>query len=277
MQSPLQQTSPPPAERGVVRRLTEARMRGGLLSRSLRQRSRRGSSRAAPAASHEVVDVKGLSVELFAHDLRSPLLASRRAVTQLIDQARAPNGGPAEFDEDVLLALERSLERMDHLMVDILELASLPVAEMPMQVCPAMDLVTTVRNQCSDRDRVHYVVQLLLGVYGNPTLLHRALLNLIENALHYTVGPVEVELSRVADGVMMFVDDHGPGVPAELRDVIFEPLTRADPEASVGSGLGLTLVRRVAEAHGGLAGVEAAPSGGARFVLWVPHAVRLDG
>jgi signal transduction histidine kinase len=218
--------------------------------------------------------VHGLSVELFAHDLRSPLLASRREVLNLLHGSRSSAIPGREHDGtlELLERLERSLERIDHLMVDILELASLPVVEMPRETFLASELVESVLEQCSDGSRLRWRVPSSLSVTGNPTLLVRALLNLVENALRHTTGPVLIDLNRAADGLLMLVDDHGPGVPAELRDVIFEPLARIDPESSLGAGLGLTLVRRVAEAHGGLAGVEEAPTGGARFVLWVPQA-----
>lgn len=252
--------------------IIEARPRATWLSRSRRQRSRRGGERAEEGSSDEVIDVQGLSMELFAHDLRSPLLATRRAVVDQLDRSRSTDAGSRQLDESFLEALERSLERMDHLMGDILELASLPASDVPRQEFRVSDLAAVVVDGCSDRERVHCRTSSSLVVAGNQTLLERALLNLVENALRYTRGPVNVELRRAADGLLMLVDDHGPGVPPELREVIFEPLTRADPDAPGGSGLGLSLVRRVAQLHNGLAGVETAPTGGARFVLWVPRA-----
>jgi signal transduction histidine kinase len=266
-----------PNNGGLARTGLRVRSYGGSVPQPRRARGRwlRRRARALlPGSSPDPLEVHGLSVELFAHDLRSPLLASRREVLNLLHGPRAPaipGREPADTLE-LLANLERSLERIDHLMVDILELASLPVVEMPRETFPARELVEAVLEQCSERSRLRWRVPTSLFVTGNRTLLVRALLNLVENALRHTAGPVLIDLNRAADGLLMLVDDHGPGVPAELRDVIFEPLARIDPESSLGAGLGLTLVRRVAEAHGGLAGVEQAPTGGARFVLWVPQA-----
>jgi signal transduction histidine kinase len=253
----------------------------GAWRRRWRSASGTPASVGSPRTQDEL-DLHGLSVELFAHDLRSPLMASRQAVLDLLQGSRALTDVSAELgaaagrerhDRDELLtALGRSLERIDHLMVDILELASLPVTNMPRQRFGVRDLVDTLSQECSGQHRVTVRSSPRLVVIGNRTLLKRALLNLVENALRHTSGHVLVEACRAADGLMITVDDHGPGVPPELRDVIFEPLTRLEPESGVGSGLGLTLVRRVMEAHGGMTGVETAPTGGARFVLWVPHA-----
>lgn len=269
--------SAPISDQVTIRRSVETLTRpsrGLRIFQPLRQRFRRRTKDLGEGTGHSINDVHGLSVQLFAHDLRSPLLASRRAVLDLLDGPRSPDALDPQSDEAacLLASLERSLEQIDHLMVDILELASLPVTEMAVETFFARELTELVRDECSERDRVRARVAPTLRVTGNRILLMRALLNLVENGLRYTTGDVLVDLSRSAGGLLILVDDHGSGVPPALRDAIFEPLTRVDPETSQGSGLGLTLVRRVAEAHGGLAGVEAAPTGGARFVLWVPEA-----
>ena len=66
------------------------------------------------------------------------------------------------------------------------------------------------------------------------------------------------------------VVDHGPGVPAELRDRIFEPFERFDPHSGLGTGLGLPVSRRLAEALGGTLTVEETSGGGATFILKIP-------
>ena len=110
---------------------------------------------------------------------------------------------------------------------------------------------------------------------GNERLLHRAVFNLLENAVKYSPVGGAVHVScRQTDGVFrMEVTDQGPGIPAELRRPIFEPFFRADvarPRQQAGAGLGLALVRAIAEAHGGAIRVEEAPSGGSCFLLELP-------
>ncbi len=111
---------------------------------------------------------------------------------------------------------------------------------------------------------------------GVPDDLHRAALNLIENALAHTPSgtPVTVSVRSEDDSACLEVSDRGPGVPEELRDRVFERFSRGggDTGGGTGSGLGLAIVRAVAEAHGGSVTLDDAEGGGARFVLRLPAA-----
>ncbi len=99
---------------------------------------------------------------------------------------------------------------------------------------------------------------------GDPTLLGRALGNLLENARDHGDGVTALRLRFDGDAVVFEVDDAGPGVNPEQRARAFEPFVRGDDTGSRGRlGLGLALVRRIALAHGGDAWIEARPSGGA--------------
>jgi signal transduction histidine kinase len=95
-----------------------------------------------------------------------------------------------------------------------------------------------------------------------------ALLNLIDNAVKYGGGtPVDVTIERGRRHVYLRVRDHGPGIPAEHHKRVFERFFRVrskDHGGVRGSGIGLALVKRIAEAHGGRAWVETAEGGGAR-------------
>jgi signal transduction histidine kinase len=105
-------------------------------------------------------------------------------------------------------------------------------------------------------------------VRGDGEALHQALRNLVENALSHTPKGTTVEITLDADG-RVEVTDAGPGVPAELRDKIFQRFFRVDRRTD-GAGLGLAIVAKVAETHGGNVRVENAVGGGARFVLELP-------
>jgi two-component system, OmpR family, sensor histidine kinase MprB len=107
-------------------------------------------------------------------------------------------------------------------------------------------------------------------VAGAPALLERAISNLLDNAAKWSPAGAPVEVLLGTDGAVV-VRDHGPGVPPEDRERIFERFFRADRTHGVpGSGLGLAIVRRVAEAHAGSVVVEPAAGGGARFTLRIP-------
>ena len=105
----------------------------------------------------------------------------------------------------------------------------------------------------------------------------RVLLNLLDNAVRY--GPagqtVRVALSRAGAWARLAVEDEGGGVPPADRERVWRPFVRLPrdvAEASAGSGIGLTIVRELAELHGGRARVESAAGGGARFVVELPAA-----
>lgn len=113
-----------------------------------------------------------------------------------------------------------------------------------------------------------------LIVNGNRFALEQALRNLVENAIKYSarfsIITIDVVAQTSDDGPRLRVTDHGRGVPQEDRELIFERYHRADRRGS-GTGLGLFIVRRVAEAHGGRVYVEDAPGGGAMFTMQFPR------
>ena len=106
----------------------------------------------------------------------------------------------------------------------------------------------------------------------DPVRLEQILVNLLSNAVRHSPEQSVVELhARQDPGVLeLAVVDHGPGVPSELRDRIFEPFERFDPHSGLGTGLGLPVSRRLAEALGGTLTVEDTGGGGATFILKLP-------
>ena len=115
-----------------------------------------------------------------------------------------------------------------------------------------------------------------MTVHGNPDELHRMVLNLLDNAISHTPRGTEVRLRTARDGgeALLEVSDDGPGIPAELREQVFERFVRgagpADEVPGSGTGLGLAIVRAVADSHGGSVVADSSPRGGARFVVRLP-------
>jgi signal transduction histidine kinase len=115
-------------------------------------------------------------------------------------------------------------------------------------------------------------------VEGARDELHRLALNLMENAVKHTDPgtPIRATVERGGDGqVRLVIEDEGPGVPPELRGRVFERFVRGASDRGGSSGLGLSIVRAVAETHGGSVRLEDSASGrGARFVVRLPAAIR---
>jgi len=110
-------------------------------------------------------------------------------------------------------------------------------------------------------------------IEADPRLLGRALSNLLRNAQKYAASSIRMTARREAGRVTIAVEDDGPGIPVEERERIFEPFYRLDrsrDRATGGFGLGLSIARKGVLLHGGTLQVEAAPAGGARFVVALP-------
>ena len=114
-----------------------------------------------------------------------------------------------------------------------------------------------------------------VAVEIDPVKVERVVDNLLINATRHTPSgtPIFVHVIAHGDGVLLIVEDEGPGVPDELKEVLFEPFRQGDESSGRGVGIGLSLVQRFAELHGGSARIEDRDGGGARFVIDLPGRV----
>jgi two-component system sensor histidine kinase MprB len=114
-----------------------------------------------------------------------------------------------------------------------------------------------------------------VSLCGDPSSLDELAGNLVDNAVRYTPagGTVTVELDVRQDGATLVVRDTGPGIRPEDLEHIFEPFYRGQPQKNIpGTGLGLPIVKRIAERHGGSVEVETAPGRGSAFRVLLPRA-----
>ncbi len=198
-----------------------------------------------------------------SHELRSPLSRVRLAV-ELMATATP------ERRATLTAQVETDIAELDALIEDLLLAAR---TDSPGEATRRpVDLAELTQEEAL-RLGIETVLEPAI-VIGDSRLLRRMLRNLMENAQTHGGGnSVRVILNAAADSVRCCVEDDGPGVPPAQQERIFEPFYRAHDHAEGtdgGVGLGLSLVRRIAEYHGGRAWYEARPSGGSRFCVDVP-------
>jgi signal transduction histidine kinase len=212
-----------------------------------------------------------------SHELRTPLTS----ILANLELLQASLERPARQEERAMIdSALRSSGRMSRLVGDLLLLARADAGRIGART--RCDLAQAARNAASEvaptigERELRVEADGELPVDGNPDELHRMVLNLLDNAARHTPpgSLITLRLRRAGREVLVEVADDGPGVPAGLRDQIFERFVRGDGPADTavagGSGLGLAIVRAVAESHGGGAEVTESESGGALFRVRLP-------
>ena len=202
-----------------------------------------------------------------SHELRTPLARIRMGM-ELLDNS-------STLDPKRRVELEQDIAEIDSLIEEIL-LASRLDAAPDIGTREPVDLLALAAEEASRQDSCSAEGE-AATVQGDARLLRRMVRNILENARRYGAPPVRVTLARELGGVVMRVRDYGPGVPAAERERIFEPFYRVagavssqSSEGYVGTGLGLSLVRRIARHHGGDARCEAADGPGTCIVVNLP-------
>jgi two-component system, NtrC family, sensor histidine kinase PilS len=222
--------------------------------------------------------VAALSASL-AHEIKNPLASIRSSVEQLARSRYASD------DERFLAELiVRESDRLTRLLNEFLDFSRVRATEfVPVDLKEiATGVGRLVREHPDCRDDARIAVDGPRTVMeGDADLLHRILYNLVLNAVQSARGPISVTVAvRPAEGAdvphgsdhlehaaRLQVRDDGPGIPAEIRERLFEPFVSGRPG---GSGLGLAIVQRAVEAHRGLLFVDSAPGAGTTFTILLP-------
>jgi signal transduction histidine kinase len=212
-----------------------------------------------------------------SHELRTPLAIARTEV----DVALAdPGAGPAELRAMAGRVLEAN-RRSEHLIEGLLTLAR---SERQLRAAEPLDLALAAADAvsvtASEVERLGLRVSRVLGaapVAGDRALLERLVANLVENAVRHNRpgGWVEVDTGRAGPLAVIRVANGGPPIPPDQVATLFEPFRRLHPDRTGshrGAGLGLSIVRSVATAHGGTATAKALPEGGLEVRVELPRA-----
>ncbi|MGH2774210.1 MAG: sensor histidine kinase [Actinomycetota bacterium] len=211
-----------------------------------------------------------------SHELRNPLAVIRTNLDVVMSD---PNADESAL-RDTSAVVRRATERMSKMVDDLLALARL---ESPQQLDERVD-IGEVANEIAEEftavARSHDVAlrrSISTGIFvaGDRYALKRALANLAQNALRYAPADSSITIAAgTKDGwVWTAVEDQGPGIAPEHRNQVFERFWRVDKSRSRtlgGSGLGLSIVQQVAQAHSGLVKLSSEVGRGSTFVIWIP-------
>jgi two-component system, OmpR family, sensor histidine kinase KdpD len=211
-----------------------------------------------------------------SHDLRTPLASAKAAVTSL--RSRDVQWA-AEDREELLATADESLDRLAHLVDNLLDMSRLQAGAMSVFPRPAgLDEIVARSLDDLGPDSRAVVVDVpasLPEVQVDPAILERVIANLTSNALQYSPAgsPPLLTASALAGRVELRVVDRGPGIPATDRDRMFRPFQRlGDTDNTTGVGLGLALARGLTEAMGGTLDPDDTPGGGLTMTLSLPAA-----
>ncbi len=238
-------------------------------ARALEASARKLAQAHEELVKHERLAALGQLAATIAHEVRNPLAVVFNAVAGL---RRAPQDSA---DHDALLGIvQEEAERLRDMVSDLLEFARprapvLAPAKLEALVGGAVEAALRASG-AKDEDVAMDVDGEVPPFVCDEQLVRQAIINLVSNALQADErrGPVRVTVADRGAAVTIRVADDGRGVPQELRDRIFTPFFSTRP---TGTGLGLAVVQRSAETHGGEIAVTTTPGGGATFELRLPR------
>jgi signal transduction histidine kinase len=215
-----------------------------------------------------------------AHELRTPLTAVRTCVGLLLDPGTSPD---AAAREQLLQAIERSADRMQRVLADLLDLARLRAGNLRLQLQRfdarrlARETAAAIAPLLQARGQALDVVlpKTPVWVYGDRRRLEQVVLNLLSNAHKFSAdgGRIRLQVDVAGAEITWSVTDQGPGIAVEDQPRLFERFFTTAGRAGgsgAGAGLGLPIAMGIALAHGGTIAVETAVGQGSTFTLRVP-------
>jgi two-component system sensor histidine kinase KdpD len=211
-----------------------------------------------------------------SHDLRTPL-AALMGLADSLALTRPPLSGA---QQEIAESMRQSVLRMNAQVANLLDMARLEsgAVQLNLQWQPLEEAVgsalAATRSMLAGRPVKVKLADGLPLLHLDASLIERVLINVLENAAKYTPAgsPIEISGRATDDQVELWVDDHGPGLPPNREEAIFEKFERGRKEsATPGVGLGLAICRAILRAHGGDVRGQTRPKGGARFIVTLPR------
>jgi signal transduction histidine kinase len=200
-----------------------------------------------------------------SHELRSPLARLKMALSLMEETSDAAQR------ERLAREIRTNIGELDTLVEEVLMASRLDAQAASFAPQP-VELIALAAEEAAQLGAELQTDEAQLVVPGDERLLRRALRNLLENARRYGGSEVTLAAAREGGHALLRVCDRGPGVPQALRERIFEPFFRlpGHAEREGGVGLGLALVKQIAQRHGGSVRCEPREGGGSCFVLSLP-------
>lgn len=222
----------------------------------------------------EVAQMKSDFVSTVSHELRSPLTS----IIGSLDTVNRPELAPPEpTSQQLLISARRQAGRLQRLIEDLLVVSRIDRGAIPVypEVVSIQEMFDDVNRTVSIEPKIT-VEPATLSVFADRDHFLRILINLVENAAKYAPdSPIELYAWEKGQRALVAVVDHGPGIPENQRENIFERFTQldqSDTRSKGGTGLGLSIVKSLTEVMGGSVRVEATEGGGATFVIDLPSA-----
>jgi len=221
-------------------------------------------------------------VYALSHDLRTPLAAAAMTLKLALNGAYGPMSPEYKAVLERSIASTEDLQRLAEtlLMVARYESGEESKAREPIDLSLVANSVIEDLRALAISKRVTILMHTPddpCFVNGDRGELRRAVANLIANAITWTPEErsIRVDISSEGDAFLLVVEDEGVGVPPEVERVLFDRLTSSESSRGAGTGLGLYIVKRIAQSHGGSIRYERRSEGGSRFVLTLPQAARV--
>lgn len=246
-----------------------------------REREARAEAEAAFERARKATRQRDEVLGAVAHDLQSPLAGIALASAAVLRNVADPEA------QKVISAIEREAERMNRLIRDLLDVASIEAGRLVVrrQSCDLAPLIreaTELLESTFQYRGLAFQVEIsedLPPVLADRDRLSRVFSNLLSNAIKFTPrgGRVTLKATREGAAVRVSVADTGPGIPPDEHAHLFDRFAcppRLRPDG--GTGLGLTIARGIVEAHGGQIGVESEVGTGSTFHFTVPAAIGPD-
>ena len=218
-------------------------------------------------------EMKTAFLAAVSHDLKNPLTAILGFSTTL--QSRLDRL-PPERSKEFLGHITNAARKLQRMLDDLLDIDRMDRGTLTPNLMPT-DIGALVRRTVEETDMQGRAVTIGaddVTVNVDPPKVERIVENLITNAVKYTPdgSPIDVRVEPREGGVLIAVEDRGEGIPDQQKQAVFDPFHRAPGAEKVakGTGVGLSLVSRFAELHGGRAWVEDRPGGGASFLVFLP-------